>query len=116
MLENNIGPHYAPFYDTYAVALGEKGRLEEAVKLVERAMAQNAQPMKKLQLRLEALKQSQVQLTSSSLAPSTGNVASNKPTATSTSWEEEPVRNLSLSLSLSQCRLHNNYSFFFLLV
>lgn len=98
MLENSIGPHYAPFYDTYAAALGEKGKVEEAVKLVERAMVQNAQPMKKLQLRLEALKQSQVQQpmpsSSSTSAPSS------KQTAAS-SWEDEPVRILSLSMHIS---------------
>ena len=98
MLENSIGPHYAPFYDTYAAALGEKGKVDEAVKLVERAMAQNAQPMKKLQLRLEALKQSQVQQPTSSISSSSA--PSSKQTATS-SWEDEPVR--ILSLSLSQC-------------
>ena len=91
MLENNIGPHYAPFYDTYAAALSEKGRVEEAIKLVERAMAQNAQPMKKLQLRLEALKQSQVQPTPSTL--NTNATSSSKPTTTP-SWEDEPVRTL----------------------
>ena len=96
MLENSIGPHYAPFYDTYAAALGEKGKVDEAIKLVERAMAQNAQPMKKLQLRLEALKQSQVQQPISSTSNSS--VPSSKQTATS-SWEDEPVR----ILSLSQC-------------
>jgi phage shock protein A len=96
MLENSIGPLYAPFYDTYAAALGEKGKVEEAIKLVERALAQKAQPMKKLQLRLEALKQSQqVQQPTSSV--SSTSAPSSKPTATS-NWEDEPVRILSLPL------------------
>ena len=111
MLENNIGPHYAPFYDIYAAALSEKGRVEEAVKLVEQAMAQNAQPMKKLQLRLEALKQPQTQSTSStsSTSAASSKTTSNVPQSTG---QDEQVRMLQQHISFPFTYL--SLSFFFL--
>lgn len=82
MMDNNIGTYYALFYDTYAAALSERGKINEAVKLVEQGLAQNAQPAKKLQKRLESLKQAQKTTAAPSMPASHG--------ATS-AWQDEQV-------------------------
>ena len=86
MLDNKIGTYCALFYDTYATALSERGKTEEAIKMVQQGLDQKAQPMKKLQKRLESLKQltlgSRITATASSKPP--GQVASS-------TWHDEQV-------------------------
>ena len=77
------------FYDTYAAALSERGRTEEAIKIVKQGIEQNAQPVKKLHKRLEALKQQP----SVSQVTATLNSAPVKPAsqAASSTWQDEQV-------------------------
>ena len=88
MFDEKIGTYCALFYDTYAAALSERGKVDEAVKLVKQGLSQNAQPMKKLQKRLESLKQ----LSEKQSAP----VVTFAPTkstnqATLSAWQDEKV-------------------------
>ena len=86
MLDNKIGTYCALFYDTYATALSERGKMEEAIKMVEQGIDQKAQPVKKLQKRLESLKQLMFVSQSKATAPS-------KPPgqAASSTWHDEQV-------------------------
>ena len=91
MLENNIGTYCALFYDTYAIALSEQGKVDEAVKLVKQGLAQNAQPMKKLQKRLDLLKQSpESQGGAPTLSAAVTTSKTERQTASST-WQDEQV-------------------------
>ena len=92
MLENNIGTGFALIYDTYAVALSERGKLDEAVKLVKQGLAQKAHPIKKLQKRLESLKKPSEPTKGAAVSSTitTTGAKKERPVASST-WLDEQV-------------------------